>query len=65
MTGIWVLHHIVAICQDCDWTDEYHGSSEDHSPVLTKARGHSRATGHYVQVERGQHAHFVQGKAVS
>lgn len=58
--GIWVLHHIFAGCQECDWKDEHHGPG-DHGPVLNAARRHSQTTGHYVQVERGQHAHFRAG----
>ena len=60
--SIWTLHHIVAACQECEWSDEHHGPG-DHAPVLNHARRHSRQTGHYVQVERGQHAHFEGGVA--
>jgi hypothetical protein len=53
----WTLNHIVAICQDCDWSKEKHGN-EPWDDVVSAARHHATSRQHYVQVERGQHAHY-------
>ena len=53
----WTLHHIVAMCQDCEWSRKHHGDG-DSTEVLNAARRHWRKEGHYVQVERGQHLHY-------
>lgn len=60
----WSLHHIVAMCQDCPWNVAEHGvrlvgsHSLTEKSILEAARRHAQKNEHYVQVERGQHAHY-------